>query len=117
MNDLFFDKEIDSGSTCGAGHPIRLVAEGYGYCIEDSAGEPKWFYAWRFSPPSTSAAMLMITASAWKEAPLMNGKLAWVQPSYSYTKQDVLDAIAADIDAHRNLPFDEERERARLVAV
>ena len=38
MNDLFFDKEIDSGSTCGAGHPIRLVAEGYGYCIEDSAG-------------------------------------------------------------------------------
>ncbi len=117
MNDLFFDKEIDSGSICRAGHPIRLVAEGYGYCTGGSAGGPEWFYAWRFSPPSTSAAMLMITACAWEEAPLTNGKLAWVQSSYSYTKQEVLDAIAADIDVHRNLPFDEERERARLVAV
>lgn len=117
MNDLFFDKEIDSGSICGAGHPIRLVAEGYGYCIEDSPAGPERCYAWRFSPPSTSAAMLMITACAWKEAPLTNGKLAWVQSGHSYTKQEVLDTIAADIDAHRNLPFDEERERARLVAV
>lgn len=116
MPDIAPAEEVDSGARCGSGHRIWLVAEGYGYCVDDRAPRPE-FFAWRFSSPSTSEGIEKITGCTWRRAALSHGKGAWVQSGYSYAKQDVLDGILADIEAHRNLPFDEGRERARLMPV
>lgn len=106
MSDLF-DTEIDSASKCGVGHALTLVAEGYAYCTTVRGV----YYAWRMSPPRVSG---------WGyEAIIGLDGLpidAWVS-CYCPTKFEALAFIQADIDAHRSLPFDEEAERARLVAV
>ena len=131
----FFAEEIDSGSRCIAGHVIKLVAEGYGYCVEDYSDSRFYsdkfreniayypdlyrpeFYTWRFSPPLTDAGIESVTGCGWDERALENGQVAWVQSGYSYAKGDILAAIRADMEAHRNCSFDEEAERARLMPV
>lgn len=106
MSDLF-DTEIDSGSRCCHSHPLWLVAEGYALCLTLS----DVYYAWRMSPPLSEGwcyeAIIGIDGLPTD---------AWVS-CYCPTKFEALAFIQADIDAHRSLPFDEEAERARLVAV
>ena len=110
MSDLF-DTEIDGGSKCQMGHPLKLVAEGYAIC---SVTWGDW-YAIRLTPPRANLAR-------WSEFNIVgrDGKMipAWDGWVGGYrTKANVLAFIQEDIDAHRNLPFDEEAERARMVAV
>ena len=106
MSDLF-ETEIDSASKCRLGHALTLVAEGYAYCTTFRGV----YYAWRMSPPRVLG---------WDYEAIigLDGKPidAWVNGSWN-EKANVLAFIQKDIDAHRNLPFDEEAERARLVAV
>lgn len=110
MSDLF-ETELDSGSYCQVGHPLKLVAEGYAIC------SAVWgdCYPIRLTPPRanlTRWAEFNIVGRDGKMIPAWDG---WVPDGR--TKASVLAFIQDDIDAHRNLPFDEEAERARLVAV
>ncbi len=109
MTDLF-ETEIDSGSKCGAGHPILLVAEGYAMC----RSERGLSRAIRLTPPRTNLFhwyQFNIRSRTGERIP------AWEWKPPGFTKAEVLAFIQADIDAHRNLPFDEEAERARLMPV
>lgn len=106
-------EEVDSGSKCEVGHPIWLVAEGYGLCVTVTPDIRTIWYPWRFSPPRTNK-------EAWGLFGIKgrNGESAeaWTGKAF-YSKKEALDEIQADMAAHRALPFDEEAERARLVAV
>lgn len=116
MSDLF-ETEIDSGSKCPNGHALMFVAEGYAVCYDpDSKFGDKW-WAWRKGTPLTSC---------WNPRSELSGErypdgwwegLGIVYFKFAPSREDCLAFIQADIDAHRSLPFDEEAERARLVAV
>ena len=97
------------GARCSSGHSLEIVSEGYGLC---TTSRTDWWWPWRFTPP--------LKANTWKVAELRareGGFIpAWVTRACA-SKQEALDFINADIAAHRALPFDEERERSRLVAV
>ena len=117
MSDLF-ETEIDSGSKCKKGHALTLVAEGYAYCTSlDAVWQTPVWSAWRLTPPSED-----VWGLKWRPYDIFgrDGSLiqAWVQDGADLrSREDCLALIQADIDAHRSLPFDEEAERARLVAV
>ena len=115
MNDLFAE-EMNSGSTCEQGHPIKLIAEGYGYCYA-----PDWdnTHLWRFSPPRTDDGLEQ-WGVYWTQHDLENGKEAWVtsnEVANGLCPSEAVRAALADMEAHRALPFDEEAERARLMPV
>lgn len=84
---------------CPGGHPLTLVAEGYGICQKI----PGRHNAWRFTPPATGDWI------PWK------GWWVWLTWDRSYETAE--EFIQRDIEAHRSLPFDEEAERARLMPV
>ncbi len=109
MSDLM-EEHIDSGSRCRWGHPLMLAAEGYAYCREL---DTRW-WPWRLTPPG---------AAGWPwwaagEIVGRDGKPihAWCG-ARQFSLKGVLEFIQEDIDAHRGLPFDEDRERARLMPV
>lgn len=106
VSDLM-DEHIDSGSRCLGDHPLMLVAEGYAYCRAPGT----WWWPWRLTPPHASRA-------SWWTASEIYGRdgkpiQAWYGVSLP-SLAEVLGYIQRDIDAHRELPFDEDRERARL---
>ena len=107
-DDTFFDEEIDSGYSCIFGHPLRLVAEGYALCHEDG-----FWWAWRMTPPPPPGY-------GWGICPTRRGGVSdehrWISPQF-LSRAAALDYIRRDIEAHRNLPFDEEAERQRLMPV
>lgn len=110
MSDLF-DSEIDSGSKCFRGHPIWLVAEGYGICYGNLDGGPLLWSPWRMTPPRTLGwSKGSIHGRDGQEIPAW---FSWASDS----KAETLAMIQQDMDAHRALPFDEEAERARLMLV
>lgn len=109
MSDLM-EEHIDSGSRCALGHPLMLVAEGYAYC----QGPAMAWWPWRLTRPHTSRVR-------WWSADAIVGRdgeriVAWLGADHRSLK-GVLEFIQEDIDAHRGLPFDEDRERARLMPV
>ena len=89
------DEMIESGRTCPEGHPIWMVAEGYGICQLNNAFSrwDKWWTPWRLTPEDM------------------------VCLPFAGSKEEVLACIQDDMVAYRELPYDEDRERARLVAV
>ena len=106
VSDLM-DEHIDSGSRCSAQHPLMLVAEGYAYCRVPGT---RW-WPWRLSPPHASRMH-------WWSAGEIVGRdgeriEAWCGID-RLSLASVLEFIQRDIDGHRKLPFDEDRERARL---
>ena len=119
MTTPFFAEELDSGSRCSGGHPLMLVAEGYAYCCAgEPFGIPTVYYAWRLTPPATDEGLrLEDLCCYWEISQLEGGKTAWMQNMWVGSKERALAFILADIKAHRELPFDEERERARLMPV
>lgn len=106
VSDLM-DEHIDSGSRCHCDHPLMLVAEGYAYCREPGT----WWWPWRLSPPHVSRER------RWSAIGIVgrDGERtkAWYGPA-SPSLASALDFIQQDIEAHRELPYDEDRERARL---
>lgn len=119
MTTPFFAEELDSGSRCSGGHPLMLVAEGYAYCCPEAPfGIPTVYYAWRLTPPATDEGLESEAHGCyWDICLLEDGKTAWMQNMWVGSKERALAFILADIKAHRDLPFDEERERARLMPV
>lgn len=93
---------------CGIGHPIEIVSEGYGVCHD-----PEWqqWFAWRFTPPSVGR--WWSSSIRGRDGQPVTAWRGFEKPS----KAEALAYIQEDMDAHRALPFDEERERARLVEV
>lgn len=112
-DDLFFAEEIDSGYECFVGHPLRLVAEGYALCT----GDCMW-WAWRMTPPSSPR--WYGRGVYWGVYPTRRGGVSdgcrWISPPF-HSRERALDYIRRDIEAHRNLPIDEEAERQRLMPV
>lgn len=108
-DDMFFGEEIDSGYECSNGHPLRLVAEGYALCYGDG-----FWYPWRMTPPSWPID------EGWSLCDTIRGGVTdgdrWVAPGFR-SRGEALDYIRRDIEAHRNLPFDEDAERSRLMPV
>lgn len=100
--------EIDSGSVCFSGHPLIWVAEGYAICSDSPA---RWC-AWRLSPPAVDGWLRI-----WWMGQDNNEASAWVSPGLFDSRSQAMDFIQRDIEAHRHLPLDEERERARLMPV
>jgi len=120
MTTPFFAEELDSGSKCSAGHPLMLVAEGYAYCCaEEPFGIPAGYYAWRFTPPATDEGLESEAHGCyWDVSQLEDGKIAWVLDArWVGNKERALAFILADIKAHRELPFDEEREQTKQMPV
>ena len=107
-DDMFFDEEIDSGYECSNGHPLRLVAEGYALCH----GYSLW-WAWRMTPPRPPGHGWLVYSTTRGGAP--DGH-RWASPGFTL-RDAALDYIRRDIEAHRNLPFDEAAERLRLMPV
>jgi len=108
MRDDLFEEEIESGSLCPNSHPMFLVAEGYAICYGTSPWN-KWVSAWKMGTPLTTG---------WNSAFAQTTGWWCGEASNEYwTRDEAIDFIRADIEAHRNLPFDEAAERARLVAV
>ncbi len=104
------EEHIDSGSRCELGHPLMLVAEGYAYCHEPAT----WWWPWRLTPPHASREQWWGTLDiVGRDGERIE---AWFGPPFS-SLASVLGYIQRDIDAHRELPFDEDRERARLMPV
>jgi hypothetical protein len=97
-----------TGAKCGEWHPLEWVSEGYAIC-EVPAGV-HWF-AWRLATP---------VVGTWRADQIIGGDgagiEAWVSGGLA-SKESALAFIQADIDAHRARPFDEERERGRLMEV
>ncbi len=108
VSDLM-EEHIASERTCDAGHPLMLVAEGYAYCQE----EPTSWWPWRLTPPHASW-------EGWSKSTVYgrDGEPieAWLGAEH-FSLERVLKFVQEDIDAHRDLPFDEDRERARLMPV
>lgn len=100
------------GAKCSNGHDIEIVAEGYGVCHNPNGPIP--WSPWKFTRP------LEGTPGLWFDYDIVGQDgspiPAWVGGDY-YTKEDALEAIQDDINHHRAIPFDEERERARLMPV
>lgn len=110
VSDLM-EEHIDSGSRCESGHPLVLVAEGYAYCSEEF-----WvsWWPWRLTPPRRDLGR------SWTDD-FIRGRdgrplTAW-HGMAEHSLAAVLAFIQEDIEAHRELPFDEDRERARLMPV
>ncbi len=107
--------DIDSGSRCLGDHPLMLVAEGYAYCSDgmEAANSVSW-WPWRLTPPHVSRER------RWSAIGIVgrDGERtkAWYGPA-SPSLASALDFIQQDIEAHRELPYDEDRERARLMPV
>lgn len=103
--------EIDSGITCPSSrkwglsnHPLLFVAEGYAICYGT-----RHVSAWaKTRPASPGWSSTFVDRYGWW---IGDGSIA------GWTREQALAFIQADIDAHRNLPFDEEAERARLMPV
>lgn len=96
------------GAKCFAGHPLEIVSEGYGLCTNDNL-----HWAWAFSLPSLLRWAEGQSSIKSKDG----GKIrAWVTVQLR-SREDAMDWIQRDINARRALPFDEERERARLMPV
>ena len=106
---MAFEEGRDSGGRWESGDARGLVGEGYGYCAGERISVAWW--RWRLTPPSPDLGhswtddfirgrdRLPLTAWRGKEAHSLAAVLAFIQE---------------DIEAHRQLPFDEDRERARL---
>jgi hypothetical protein len=77
---------------CTKGHPLWLVAEGYGYCRTDSG----WFIAWRFTNPGSG--------TAWYPDKLWDGSLAWVHRDDSKYLHEILNLIEADMRTGSSVP-------------
>lgn len=107
-DDMFFDEEIDSGYECIFGHPLRLVAEGYALCHDNWSA-----WAWRMTPP-------LLMNDGWMRCATTRGGIPdehrWISNQFS-SREAALNYIRRDIEAYRNLPFDEEAERQRLTPV
>jgi hypothetical protein len=114
VSDLM-EEHIDSGSRCLGDHPLVLVAEGYAYCSDGmEAASPVSWWPWRLTPPSPELG------HSWTND-LIRGRdgrplTAWIGEE-AHSLAAVLAFIQEDIEAHRQLPFDEDRERARLMPV
>lgn len=109
---MAFEERLDSGSRCESGHPLMLVAEGYAYCSEERISVSWW--PWRLTPPSPELG------HSWTND-LIRGRdgrplTAW-HGMAEHSLAAVLAFIQEDIEAHRGLPFNEDRERARLMPV
>lgn len=107
VSDLM-DEHIDSDSRCSARHPLMLVAEGYAYCY---IARFRTWAPWRLTPPHASRMH-------WWSADEIVGRdgeriEAWCGID-RLSLASALDFIQQDIEAHRELPYDEDRERARL---
>ena len=100
------------GAKCGKGHDLEIISEGYGLCYDPEA--ERW-YAWAFCRPVSVDDW---AADGWCDSEIkgLSGPItAWV--TFGNTRDTSIDRIQADIDAHRSMPFDEERERARLMPI
>ena len=99
---------------CGYGHQLELVAEGYAICVEVTRSGRSMFFPWRLTPPAPHYA------HRWRcdriigrdEYPI-DAWVGWICDS----REEAIEFIQADAEAHRALPFDEESERARLMPV
>ena len=101
---------IDSGSKCTAEHPLRLVAEGYAICSRGSV-----YYAWKLQALQDNIGKGWTSGHIWGRN---FERIPALVSFYPYmNKDEVLEFIQQDMDRFRSAPFDEERERARLVAV
>lgn len=95
------------GAKCPAGHPMELTNEGYGLC-----GAGKSYSTWAFSLPAVEDNWTLWKIYG-KDGSPIPAWLGWAAGD----RATCMSAIQADIDARRSLPFDEERERARLMPV
>ena len=102
--------EIDNGSYCTAGHSLKLVAEGYAICSTSQV-----YFAWKLQASQDYIGNDWIFSHIWGRD--LERIPALVSFCPYRNKDEVLEFIQQDIDRHRSAPFDEERERARLVAV
>lgn len=112
---MAFEERLDSGSRCESGHPLMLVAEGYAYCSDgmEAANSVSW-WPWRLTPPHRELG------HSWTND-VIRGRdrrplTAWIGEE-AHSLAAVLAFIQEDIEAHRQLPHDEGRERARLMRV
>lgn len=112
---MAFEERLDSGSRCESGHPLVLVAEGYAYCSDGmEAASPVSWWPWRLTPPRPDLG------HSWTDD-FIRGRdrrrlTAW-RGKEAHSLAAVLAFIQEDIEAHRQLPHDEGRERARLMQV
>lgn len=98
------------GAKCSDNHPLEIISEGYGICHGEA-----WWHAWAFSQPVEEEEKWPwgpdhIIGADGAEIP------AWVAIG-EITRERALALIQADMDARRAMPFDEARERARLMPV
>jgi hypothetical protein len=99
MSDLSNAKCIDS-------HTIKLVSEGYAICY---SRDLSLFWPWSFSRQ---------VSPRWHASQLVNENAppqqAWVGKACN-SEEDALLIIKQEINLCRSLPFNEERERSRLM--
>ena len=100
------------GAKCFTGHPLEIISEGYGLCQTDERSLGEFWFAWAFSKPAGDRGWLESNIRGRDDEPIN----AWVTRG-SPDRRSQMEIIQADIDAHRSMPFDEERERARLMPV
>lgn len=108
-----------NGARCSYGHELEIVSEGYGLCC-DEADDLKgqrfsYWHAWRFTPPLSGTHRWSVS---WIQGKNGSHIPAWVTYVFD-TKEEAIDFITLDAESYRSNPreFDEERERARLMAV
>ena len=109
------DGLIDSGSRCSSGHPIWLVSEGYGLCTASPPRGSLGWYAWRFTAPATTEWYSSFVTG--RDGQYIEAWTRWWGNAGFASKKGARAFIQRDMDAHRALPYDEERERARLMEV
>lgn len=99
--------------TCPNKHKLEIVSEGYGVCCTSGEYGLKLIWAaWAFSKPvSNRFYAYSLIGKDGSRIP------AWVSHAFLDSKEEALALIQKDIDMRRALPFDEERERERLMPV
>lgn len=98
------EEHVDS--KCSRGHPLTFVPGGYAYCSETDLSI---WWAWRLTAPHP-------TQKAWWDENYIvdrdGERTAWYGIDHDHTSlEGVLEFIEEDADAHREVPFDEERDR------
>lgn len=100
------------GAKCDEGHDLEIISEGYGLCYNPKM---ELWHAWAFCRPVNVSDW---DYDGWCDSTIQGraGPItAWV--TFGDTRDTRIARIQADINAHRSMPFDEERERARLMPV
>ena len=98
------------GARCGKGHELEFISEGFALCFGESViGTPLW-WSWSMGP-----------ATGFCDAPVIGRDGSRITAYVGYIGQRTRDEAIAIIDramqTMREQPYDEERERPRLIPV